>query len=116
MLLDRLVVDCATFAHATGWEVKDEGACRDGLCVPLPEAAVAGGMVDVECVADRLGMALVQDTARQVWALGPASATGGPRLTTLELPDLVLSDFDGAPFALRSLRGQKVVLINWASW
>src|SRR5438477_13009360 len=108
MLLDTLAVDATAFAAGTGWELKEEGACHGGLCGPLPEGAVDNGSVRVEVIADRLGMALVRDEQLHIWALGPAAAVGAPRLTTLELPDLVLSDFDGVPFALRSLRGQKV--------
>ena len=31
----------------TGWTLKPEGMCRDGLCVPLPEDARRGGNVDL---------------------------------------------------------------------
>jgi peroxiredoxin len=31
-------------------------------------------------------------------------------------PELELPDLSGRSFALSSLRGQKVVLIAWASW
>jgi peroxiredoxin len=37
-------------------------------------------------------------------------------LTTATAPDLVLPDADGNPFHLSSLRGQKVLLVAWASW
>ena len=37
-------------------------------------------------------------------------------LTTAVAPDLELPDFDGNPFRLSSLRGQKVLLVAWASW
>ena len=116
MLLDTLVIGADAFTTGTGWAVKPEGVCHGEVCVPLPEGMADGGKVHVDKVAAHLGMALVADERRGVWALGPASAIGTQRLTTLDLPDLVLTDFDGAPFALRSLRGQKVVLINWASW
>jgi hypothetical protein len=33
-----------------------------------------------------------------------------------EAPDLVLDDLDGHSFALRSLRGQKVVIVSWAPY
>jgi len=46
-------------------------------------------------------------------ALTPAGKTP---LTTAVAPDLELPDVDGNPFRLSSLRGQKVLLVAWASW
>src|SRR3954471_22512667 len=105
MLLDTLVIGPDAFTKGTGWAVKPEGVCHGDVCVPLPSGMADGDKVHVDKVDAHLGMALVGDEARGLWALVPASAIGSQRLTTLDLPDLVLSDFDGNPFALRSLRG-----------
>jgi peroxiredoxin len=61
-------------------------------------------------------MGLVQDDERELWALGPETAVTGRALTTAEAPALELPTLDGTPFRLDSLRGQKVVLVAWASW
>jgi len=37
-------------------------------------------------------------------------------LTTAQAPDLDLPAADGSRFRLSSLRGQKVMLVAWASW
>ena len=87
--------------------------CKGDLCVPAP-GAVTDGAIDVEAVAARLGMALVRDEHRNVWALGPES--GGRTLTTAVAPDLELPDADGNPFTLSAMRGRKVLLVAWASW
>ena len=84
-----------------------------------PAAAVvrAGdGSLDVRVLADRLGMPLVGDEAHRLWALGPETAVTGRALTTALAPELTLPDIDGRPFDLSNLRGQKVVLVAWASW
>jgi len=81
----------------------------------MPAEAVVDEVVDVEAVADRLGMGLVSDTESGLIALGPAT-TGGRVLVTTEAPDLELPDFDGNPFRLSSLRGTKVVLVAWAPY
>jgi hypothetical protein len=115
MILADLAVDANEFARSTGWELKPEGLCRGDVCVPAPGASRPDGTVDVQAVAERLGMPLVQDETSQLWALGPATATGRA-LPTAELPDIEVADQHGAPFALSSLRGRKVVLLAWASW
>jgi hypothetical protein len=117
MILDSLVVDTESFEARTGWAIKAQGACKGEVCVPLPdEARVDGGRLDARVVADRLGMPLVEDTTHQRWALGPESSVTGRALTTATAPELVLPDIDGNPFTLSSLRGQKVLLVAWASW
>jgi len=113
VVLRDLQVEREAFAARTGWELKPEGACRDDRCIPLP-GDVGEGPVDVRLVADAVGMALVGDEARGLWALGPES--GGRALTHARMPDLELPDRHGRSFSLRSLRGTKVVMVAWASW
>ncbi len=109
VILERLEVDPAELAARTGWEVKPEGACKADRCVPLPE-----GPLDARELSRRLGMALVADERRGLWALGPES--GGRALLSAQMPDLELPDRHGRPFSLRSLRGTRVVMVAWASW
>ena len=112
MILDRPEVTSEQLARRTGWELKPEGACKGDHCVPLP--VVPGDTVDLHVLAERLGMALVHDDDRGLWALGPES--GGHALLSARMPDLELPDRNGTPFDLRSLRGTKVLLVAWASW
>lgn len=112
MILDALEITAEVFERETGWALKPEGACRGSLCVPLPPM---GAMLDVATVAERLGMPLVADERTGLWALGPATVSGRA-LDSAEAPDFVLPDLEGRPFRFSSLRGQKVVLVAWASW
>ena len=115
MILSSLEIDPAELERRTGWAVKPEGACKGERCVPLGEEGTAdGGRVDARVLAQRLGMALVADEAHGLWALGPES--GGRALARAELPETVLPDRRGEPFAVRSLRGSKIFLLAWASW
>jgi hypothetical protein len=115
VLLDRLTITTDELARGTGWEIKPEGACRDDVCVPLGDLASApDGTVDVRRFADLMGMPIAADTAHGLHALGPRA--GGKVLDGVTLPDIVLPDFGGQPFALASLRGRKVLLLAWASW
>lgn len=112
MILTTLQIDPAALERRTGWQIKPEGACKGDRCIPLP--ASAPGRIDVRALAERLGMPLLEDTAHKMWCLGPEA--GGHALASAQAPDLVLPDLDGHPFALQSLRGQKVLLVAWASW
>jgi len=113
MISDTLLVDAGTFFRQTGWEIRPEGACKDDRCVPLPDGA-STAEVDLRVVSERLGMPLVHDEAAGLWCLGPAS--GGRALTSARAPDLELPDWRGETFRLSSLRGQKALLVAWASW
>lgn len=115
MLLSSASPTADEFAHATGWKLEPQGACRADVCVPLPTDAVNDGIVELEAVTDRLGMGLVTDPDSGLTAVGPASP-GGRVLVTTEAPELELPDFDGKTFSLSSLRGTKVVLVAWAPY
>ena len=116
MLLTNLIVDHGEFTARTGWSVKPEGACKAEVCVPLPDNVRVDGGLDVQVLADRLGMPLVRHAADDLWSLGPETAVTGRALTSAVAPDLTLPDVNGQPFTLSSLRGQKVVMVAWASW
>ncbi len=117
MILDGPTIDPGVLAQRTGWEIKPQGACKGEVCVPLPEdARAADGRLDARVLADRLGMPLVVDDAHGLVALGPETKVSGRALTTAQAPELELPDIEGNPFTLSSLRGQKVLLVAWASW
>ena len=114
MISDSLQVRPADLAAAAGWDVKPDGACKDVRCVPLPPAARAGDLVDLEGFAAALRLPLLHDEQAGLWSLGPES--GGGALSTAQAPDLVLPTLDGEPFELARLRGKKVLIAAWASW
>jgi hypothetical protein len=110
VIVDRLDIGADAFAQATGWEIKPEGACKAESCVRLPE-----GDFDLVAVADRLGMAVVAETGRGLWAIGPETL-GGRALTTADASDFSLPDLEGNEFRITSLRGQKVLVVAWAPY
>ena len=117
MLLDSLRVEVSDFEARTGWSVQPQGLCQGDVCLPLPPDAADDGTLDVEVVAERTGMPLVHDEAHGLWALGPAAGPAGRVLATAVAPELELPDLrTGEPFRLSSLRGQKILLLAWASW
>ena len=117
MLTTSLDVDTSAFEAASGWQVRPEGACKGDVCVPLGDDVRPDGgtRLRLDKLAERLGAPLVHDEARGLYAMGPSTATGRA-LATAAAPELELPDLDGNLFQLSSLRGQKVLLVAWASW
>ncbi len=109
MILNTLDIDAAAFTEASGWAIKPEGACKGDVCVPLPHG------FSLQDTAQRLGMAIVDDSRNGLWAIGPESI-GNRALATAVAPDLELNDLDGNPFRLSSLRGSKVAIVSWAPY
>jgi hypothetical protein len=114
MILTSLEIEPRAFEARTGWAIKPEGACKGDVCVPLAPGTAGAARVDARALAERLGMPLIQDETARLWCLGPE--TMGHALTTARAPELVLPDLAGNAFHLGSLRGQKVLLVTWASW
>ena len=115
MLLSSLRVAVDQLERDMGWSLKPQGACKGEVCIPLPDGPkVEDGTVDARALAAKLRMPLLHDEKHDLWALGPEG--GGRALTTAQMPELVLPDLDGNPFDVSSLRGQKVLLVAWASW
>jgi hypothetical protein len=110
VILESPRLDLEALARETGWEIKPEGACKADVCVPLRGADPQ----DAEAMAAALSMPLVRDEPHGLWALGPES--GGRALNRADLPDMVLPTWQGDDFDFRSLRGQKIFLLAWASW
>lgn len=113
MLLDGPTITKRAFESGTGWQFEPEGACRGGVCIPLPQPV--GDTVDVADLASRMGLPLVTDDEFGLSALGPWPGTGHA-LVSAEAPELVLPDLDGNEFRLSSLRGRKVLILSWAPY
>ncbi|HZQ76294.1 MAG TPA: hypothetical protein VFE55_03120 [Acidimicrobiia bacterium] len=106
---------------AIGWDVRPEGVCAGETCVPLPPGATwwDDDAFNVSAFARHIGLAEAADPGRGVVAYvvpsAPgAEAAGGP--APVEAPDFTLPDLDGNLHSLSDHRGEKVVLLTWASF
>src|SRR4029453_5440644 len=106
----------ADAARVTGWTLKTEGMCREDQCVPLPSTATGAGRVDVEAFWRQLGNPVLCADDRQTWVLGDGADDRNAALPGLMAPDFTLPDLSGTPRTLSDLRGNKVLLVTWATW
>lgn len=107
-------------AAATGWVVRPEGLCRGETCVPLPpgreQEFVRGSRVNLAALWLHLGQPAVSSDRGHVWVLAASARDRAAALASLEAPDFTLPDPAGRPHSLSDHRGQKVLLVTWASW
>jgi hypothetical protein len=102
---------------AVGWEARPEGMCAGEVCVPIPPGATwsDGDSFNLSAFARHIGLAEAADEDRGIVAYeAPGRREGGPG--TIEAPDFTLPDLDGEVHSLSDYRGQKVVLLAWASF
>jgi hypothetical protein len=108
------------FERATGWSFKPEGFCLGDVCVPVPAGSrsnyVEGDRVNAAAFWRRLGNPVAHDSAGEVWAFGTRAADRATSLQSLDAPDFALPDLSGAKQSLSQQRGNKVLLVTWASW
>jgi hypothetical protein len=113
MILNSRITSRANFEAESGWRFKPEGACKGEVCIPLGD--VPAEQLDAVAMAEVLGLPVVEESNQNLIAIGPESI-GARALTTALAPDVVLPDLDGKPFALSSLRGQKILVYAWAPY
>ena len=107
-----------TVGEVLGWQLRDEGLCRGDVCVPVRDrdALADDRGIDLEALADALGLPIAVDAEAGAAALGTPHADRAAELDSLEAPDFCLPDVSGQLHTLSDYRGKKVLLIAYASW
>ena len=114
----RVFLSAESVETALGWQLKPEGLCREGICVPVRAGGppVAGEGIDLSALASALGRPLAVDLAERVACLGASAGERAQLLEALQAPDWELPDLDGRMHRLSDHRGKKVFLVAYASW
>jgi hypothetical protein len=102
-----------------GWERKDEGLCRDEVCIParrLTGVETDEGLFDLTALAALLARPIAIDVDARAAFVGESAPTRSAQLARFEAPDFTLPDLDGRRHRLADHRGKKVFLATWASW
>ena len=111
-------------ARATRFAIKPQGVCRDELCFPLPKTRIAEFVskkdgttwFNLTEFARLIKQSFVVDQKNRVWYFGAREAEQNGYLSSLEAPNFTLPDLNGKLHSLADFRGQKVLLVTWASW
>jgi peroxiredoxin len=105
-----------TAEAALGWQLKPEGLCRAGLCIPARPGLVTEAGLDVVMFADLIGAPLAADYDEHIIAIAaPVEVRRAEQAAGLA-PDFALPDLNGNITRLSDYRGRKVLLVAWASW
>jgi hypothetical protein len=114
---DRVLLEADAVLALTGWELKPEGLCRDGVCVPVLDADLAvAGALDAARLARALGRPAVVDAGAGVVAFGEPSAVRGGVIEAGTAPDFTLPTLAGDDFSFSSIGRHKKLLPAWSSW
>ena len=114
----RVVIDPALLPAAIGWQLKDEGLCRDDICVPVRDRAAlfVGDRLDIAAVANALARPVVVDADAAVVAMALPSEERRQALRDHHAPAFTLPDLDGAPHSLEEFRDRKKLLVAFSTW
>jgi hypothetical protein len=112
---DRILISPSQLPDALGWELKPEGLCQGDVCVPAHLEAGPDGVSLAE-VASALGRPAVIDAAAGMAALALPAEQRRQALESLYAPSFALKDLDGVTHSLSEWRGQKKLLVAFASW
>lgn len=115
---DRVLLDPAGLKDALGWEIHDGLLCNDAMCIPVADerALVRDGGIDLDGLARALDRPLAMDIEEGAAFLGASARERSQALAAQQAPDFSLPDLDGRLHTLREHRGQKILLVAWASW
>ncbi len=120
---DALWIRADELKVATGFELKESGACYDPLniCIPLLEEGFTQTLSDhkwlnISKLSQRLEQACISNDDHTVWSLGLLPEARKAMLTSSIAPDFEIVDINGEIVRLSELKGKKVLIVTWATW
>jgi hypothetical protein len=121
---DDLWLPLDDLASLTDWELKPEGVCRGETCVPLSASQKVAILRDEKAstwfnfaqFARLIEQPIAIDHEERIWYFGPPGWEWKSWSAGKAAPDFSAPDLAGHQHSLRELRGDKVLLLFWASW
>lgn len=114
---DKVIVAAEALVQILGWELKDEGLCRDDACIPTDRAEIETPEgIDLLAAATAVGRPAKVDAATGAVALGAPALDRSAALKDKVAPDFTLTDIDGESRSLADYAGKKRLLVAFSSW
>lgn len=113
---DALWIRKSDLPRINDFELKPQGACREDICIPIPRTMMRGDSFNLTAFAQRAGQRVVSDPPARVWSFGEMPVVRGSFLENRIAPDFAVPDRKGRITRLSQFRGQKVLVVTWASW
>ena len=117
---DALLVRPEDLVTINGFELKPEGACFEGLCIPLTNDLVpehnGQQWFNLTAFADLLEQPWLADEAARVWSFAEMPAKRESTMVNAQAPDLEVTDRSGDVIRLADLKGKKALIVTWSSW
>jgi hypothetical protein len=114
---NRVLIEADDLTRATGWMHKPEGLCRGEVCVPVRGAGLeVDGRIDLVVLAETLRRPMALDVTESAAFLGASAHERAEQLGSLRAQDFTLPDLQGRRHSLSDHRGNKVLLVFYASW
>jgi len=112
------LLDDAGIDTVLGWTLNANGLCHGDSCVPVadPAGLRVDDRLDLVAVASALGRLTVVDLAAGIAAVSRSGDQRRQALRDLHAPDFSLRDLDGQVHSLAEWRGQKKLLVTFATW
>src|SRR5258708_19131456 len=110
----ELWVRAAELPRINQFEVKPQGACRAGMCIPLSKDLKSGEWFNLTGFARKVHQSYVAESG--AWSFGEIPLVRGDFYKTRVAPDFAVPDRKGRVVHLSDFRGKKVLVVTWASW
>ena len=117
---DGLLIRRDDLPRVSGFELKPEGACREGLCIPINEDLLieqdGKAWFDLTAFADLIGQPYVADKSAGVWSFGEVPARRESMMVDAMAPEFEVTDRQGNRIETADIKGRKALIVTWSSW
>ncbi len=111
-------VDSAEIKDVLGWEIKQEGLCKDDACIPVndEQSIRHQDRYNLRTIANLTGHPTLISQELKTITIGQPAGLRSSALKDKIAPDFVLPDIEGTDRAFSDWAGKKRLLVAFSSW
>jgi len=115
-----LLIRPEDLTRVNGFELKPEGACYEGLCIPIGDDLLVDQngkqWFNLSAFAKVLEQPFVADADHRVWSFAEIPLKRENMLLNGMAPDFEVTDRSGQVVRMADLKGKKALIVTWSSW